>query len=254
VRALPPIDLHAHIKTDIAPADLIDLDSLVFAATRSLDEAEQVLPRNDPWTIWGVGCHPGLMGAQKSFTAERFRDLIAKTASVNEVGLDGTSRVPMPTQQATFDSILTVLQTTHRIVSIHNYAATEAVLECLAARPIRGAILHWWLGDQQQTRRALDLGCYFSVNISMAKDRDRIESIPIERVLTETDHPFGDRTAGSGRRPGRVDDVEQAIARTCKIEPKELRRHVWRNLADIVGSTGCGSILPRSIRVSLAAM
>ena len=254
MRALPPIDLHAHIDTDIAPADLIDLGSLVFAATRSLDEAEQALPRNDPWTIWGVGCHPGLVRAQKSFTTERFRDLIARTASVSEVGLDGTSRVPMPTQQATFDSILAVLRTTHRIVSIHNYAATEAVLECLAAQPIRGAILHWWLGDQQQTRRALEMGCYFSVNISMAKELDLIKYIPIDRVLTETDHPFGDRKAGPGRRPGHVDDVEMALARTYKIEPKELRRQVWRNLADIVASTGCGSMLPRSIRISLAAM
>ena len=98
------------------------------------------------------------------------------------------------------------------------------------------------------------MGCYFSVNISMAKELDLIKYIPIDRVLTETDHPFGDRKAGPGRRPGHVDDVEMALARTYKIEPKELRRQVWRNLADIVASTGCGSMLPRSIRISLAAM
>lgn len=48
MKRLPPIDLHAHIEADIASSDLSELGSLVFAATRSLDEAEQALGRSDP--------------------------------------------------------------------------------------------------------------------------------------------------------------------------------------------------------------
>ena len=65
MRTLPPLDLHAHIDPTIAPNDLDDLRAVVFAVTRSLDEAQQALERTDSTTVWGVGCHPGLVASQK---------------------------------------------------------------------------------------------------------------------------------------------------------------------------------------------
>lgn len=254
MRRLPPIDLHAHIEADIAPADLLDLGSLVFAATRSLDEAERALDRSDPWTIWGVGCHPGLVGAQKAFTSDRFAKLLSRTAYVSEVGLDGTSRVPLQTQHATFAAILTAVQATPRITSIHSYASTEAVLDCLTDRPIQGAVLHWWLGDQEQTRRAVGLGCYFSINASMLKRPELIRLLPPDRVFAETDHPFGDRSGGRGRRPGDVDSVEAAVARVHGLDQDEMRRVMWHNLVTIVRATRCGLLLPRPVKVAVATI
>ena len=254
MKRLPPIDLHAHIEADIAASDLSELGSLIFAATRSLDEAEQALRRADPWTIWGVGCHPGLVGVQKTFDPTRFADLISKTAYVSEVGLDGKSRVSLQTQRATFDSILNTLQTSPRITSIHSYAATGVILSCLAAQPIQGAVLHWWLGDEDETRRAVALGCYFSVNAAMLKRPDGLHLLPLDRVVAETDHPFGDRSGGRGRRPGNVNNVEAAIARLHGLDQDKLRRVMWRNLADLARSTQCGVLLPRPVRVTLAAV
>lgn len=254
MRRLPPIDVHAHIKADIAAADLGELRSLVFAATRSLDEAELALRRSDPWTVWGVGCHPGLVGVQKAFDRARFAELIAKTPYVSEVGLDGSSRVPMGTQRATFEAILAVLQVNPRITSIHSYDATEIILDCLTAWPIQGAVLHWWLGDAKQTQRAIELGYYFSVNAAMLRRPELLRILPLERLLTETDHPSGDRSSGRGRRPGHVDDVERVLAELHAIDQDELRRALWRNLAELVSSTRCGMLLPRQARVTLAAM
>lgn len=251
---LPSIDMHAHIEADIAAADLVDLGSLVFAATRSLDEAEQALRRSDPWTVWGVGCHPGLAGVQKAFARARFAELIAQTPYVSEVGLDGTSRVPMEVQRGTFDAILRALQATERIASIHSAGATETVLDCLAARPIQGAVLHWWLGDVKQTERAVELGCYFSINASMLRRPDLLDALPLDRVLPETDHPFGDRASGRGRRPGNVDDVERALARFHGLGQDDVRRAMWRNLTALIRFTGCGMLLPRPVRVRLAAI
>lgn len=250
---LLPIDLHAHIEADIAPTDLVDLGAVVFAATRSLDEAARVLGRSDPLTIWGVGCHPGLVGAQKAFDAQRFSSLIARTAYVGEVGLDGKSRVPMEAQRATLSAVLKELQESPRIISIHSFAATEAVLTCLSEQPVSGAVLHWWLGNAEQTRRVIDLGCYFSVNLAMVRQADLLTRIPLDRVLPETDHPFGDRSGGRGRRPGRVDDVEQALARLHQLTPEEIRQITWRNLGQLTQQTRCGMLLPRQVRVALAA-
>lgn len=253
MRHLPSIDMHAHIEPDISPGDLLGLGALVFAATRSLDEAEQALKRSDSWTVWGVGCHPGLVGVQKAFDTGRFAELITGTPYVSEVGLDGKSRVPMHRQQGTLDTVLATLEATPRIASIHSYAATGAALECLAARPIRSAVLHWWLGDQKQTERAVELGCFFSVNASMLRRPDLLASLPLDRVLPETDHPFGDKSSGRGRRPGNVEDVERALAQTHGLELQRVRREIWRNLAELVRTTKCGALLPRPVRVALAA-
>jgi TatD DNase family protein len=253
MKRLPSIDLHAHIEPDIEAADLVALGSLVFAATRSLDEAASALDRADPWTVWGVGSHPGVIGAQKAFDPVRFADLITRTPYVSEVGLDGTSRVPLGTQQATFEAILTTLQTSPRITSIHSYDAIGTVLNCLAARPIQGAVLHWWLGDEDETRRAVALRCYFSINESTLRRPELLAMLPLDRVLAETDHPFGDRSGGPSRRPGNVDKVEAAIGRLHGLDQDEVRRVMWRNLADLARLTRCGVLLPRQVRVTLAA-
>lgn len=254
MRSLTPIDMHAHIEPSIAAADLVDLQSLVFAATRSLDEAELALRRSDSWTIWGVGCHPGLVGVQKSFDSDRFTALISHTAYVSEIGLDGTSRVPLATQRATFEAILKTLDANQRLAAVHSFNATETVLDCLTAQPICGVVLHWWLGDIEQTRRAVELGCHFSINASMLRRPDLLEVVPLDRVLTETDHPFGDRSVRHGRRPGNIVGVEDVIACIHGLSSDEVRRVVWRNLAALVSSTRCGMLLPRPVRVTLAAI
>ncbi|MFK4222222.1 TatD family hydrolase [Streptomyces sp. NPDC019890] len=253
MRRLPPIDMHAHIDPDISPSDLLELGSLIFAATRSLDEAERALRRSDPWTIWGVGCHPGLVGVQRAFDAARFAELIDRTPYVSEVGLDGKSRVPLDTQRATLDAVLAALQYNPRLTSIHSFTAIDVTLECLTARPIHGAVLHWWLGNEAQTERAVELGCYFSVNASMLRKPELLASLPLDRVLPETDHPFGDKSSGQGRRPGKVDDVERALARIHALDPERVRKETWRNFAQLVRSTKCGALLPRPVRIGLAA-
>ena len=254
MRRLPSIDMHAHVEADIEAADLLGLKSLIFAATRSLDEAATALDRSDPWTIWGVGCHPGLVEVQKAFDPARFAELISRTPYVSEVGLDGASRVPMDMQRATFEAILVALQESPRITSIHSSDAAEPLLDCLTGRPIQGVVLHWWLGDAEQTQRAIELGCHFSVNASMLRRPELLRSLPLDRMLAETDHPFGDRSVRRGRRPGNVDDVEQAIARLHGLTHDAVRQAMWRNLAGLVRSAQCGVLLPRSVRVTLAAV
>ncbi len=248
----PALDLHAHIDTDIDPAELARL-GVVFVATRSLDESDAATQRQDGQTIWGVGCHPGLVGAHKAFTPERFAALITRTAFVSEVGLDGKSRVPMTTQEATLRSVLSVLDGSPRITSLHSYQASEQVIGALEARPIRGAVLHWWLGDDAQTRRAVELGCFFSVNASSVRRTDLLDLIPLDKLLTETDHPFGDRRRGAAARPGLVTTVEEALARRHRKTASAIRATMWANLAQLVSETKCAELLPVAVRRQVLA-
>lgn len=253
MRRLPALDLHAHIEPDIAPNELVALDAAVFAVTRTLGEAEVALARTDATTVWGVGCHPGLVGAQRDFSSVRFAELIEQTAFVGEVGLDGKSRVPMATQVETMRAILEQLRETPRLASLHSYEATGRLLQLLTEVRPAGVVLHWWLGSAAETARAVDLGCYFSVNAAMLKHDDLLRSLPLDRVLVETDHPFGDRRAPSPRRPGSAADVEEPLSMIHGVSAQAMRIAVWRNLRTLVGEVGVGSMLPRELRRHLAA-
>lgn len=200
-----------------------------------------------------MGCHPGLVSAHEAFDIKRFASLITRTAFVSEIGLDGSSRVPVATQEATLDSILTILQRAPRIASLHSYRATDHVIAALERRPIRGAILHWWLGDAGDTRRAVELGCFFSVNASCVRRTDLLGLIPLDRLLTETDHPFGDRRSGAAARPGHVTTVEESLARQHGKAVATIRSAMWTNLARLVSETGCAQLLPRAVRRQLIA-
>lgn len=247
-RQLPPLDLHAHIDPGASAAELERLGAVVFAATRSLDEYESVRSRRDQVTIWGLGCHPGIPDAQRTFDAAMFAELLASAAYVSEVGLDGRSKVPPGQQERVFESILEVLGAAPRIVSIHSSGAPVRVLDALERRPVRGAVLHWWRGDATQTRRAIALGCRFSINAAGARCAEDLAEIPIERILTETDHPSGDRRSPAPRQPGAVVDVEETLAQTRGVDPQTFRRQVWENFVALVDEVDVDALLPAAVR------
>ena len=250
---LPPLDLHAHISPSIAEDELAALGCVVFAVSRSLEEAANGLLRHDETTVWGVGCHPGVGDAHRDFTATQFDVLLESTALAGELGLDGKSSVPLDLQIHTLRSALEVLARKPRIVSLHSYAATDSVIAELERFETPGRVLHWWLGDAALTRRAVALGCYFSVPPSAVRRQDLLAEIPLDRVLTETDHPFGNRRS-SDARPGGVATVESGLAAHHGIDVDDVRRIMWRNLAQLTQDVGCGRLLPPRIRTILAAL
>ncbi|MBD7918624.1 TatD family hydrolase [Cellulomonas sp. Sa3CUA2] len=250
---LPPIDLHAHISPKVSHAELERLGAVVFAATRSIAEFESVRNRRDTVTVWGLGCHPGVERAQTAFDPAEFTKLLPMTAYVSEVGIDGRSRVAIDTQVRVLTSILESLQRAPRITSIHSSGAPSIVLKILEEHRVQGAVLHWWRGDTKETRRALELGCWFSFNAAGMKHPADVAAIPLDRVLTETDHPTGDRGSTSPRQPGAVGDVETALAQLHGLDAAAVRRQVWSNFASLVHAVDVVELLPLPVRRMLAA-
>lgn len=249
---LPPLDLHAHINPKARPADLERLGAVVFAATRSLDEFEYVRNRRDQVTVWGVGCHPRVAQAQHGFDEDWFGSMLGSTAFVSEIGLDGRSKVSLEKQERVFASILKELQGAPRVASVHSAGSADRVLEALTHAPVKGAVLHWWRGDEAQTKRAIELGCWFSVNAAGLKHPRDVALIPLDRIFTETDHPSGDRASTLPRQPGSVGDVEQALARIYGIDTWAAREQVWANLAGLVDETNVEELLPTAVRRMIA--
>lgn len=233
-RRLPPIDAHAHIAPDVTSAQLSQLgQSVTFAVTRTLEEAEAVRARSDHGLIWGCGVHPGVPDALRSYDEETFKRLVEDFVLVGEVGLD---RKPTKLQQDVLNSLLAATSARPVLVSLHSAGCPEAIVEVIEAHRPAGAILHWFTGSPGLVERAAVTGAFFSVN-SSAKD-DLLRSLPPERILTETDFP-ATRRSGS-RRPADVEGIENRLAATRTLAPEEMRRELWRNLRSLV--TGAGAL------------
>jgi TatD DNase family protein len=251
-RQLPPLDLHAHVNPNIRSADLERLGAVVFAATRSLDEYESVKNRDDRVTIWGVGCHPEVVGAQGSYDPARFTAMLSSSAYVSEVGLDRRSKVPLETQERVLVSILDILRSSPRITSIHSSGLPSQVLDLLEEHPIRGAVLHWWRGNEAQTRRAIELGCWFSINAAGMKYPDDVSRIPLDRLLTETDHPSGDRRSPAPRQPGAISDIEATLAEINGCTPTAIRGQIWTNFVHLIEEVAIEALLPPPVQRMVA--
>jgi TatD DNase family protein len=251
-RALPPLDLHAHIDPDIPAPELEKLGAVVFAATRSSEEYETARRRRDLVTMWGVGCHPGLASAQASYNEADFAELMQTTPYVSEIGVDRQSRVPIDRQVEVLASILTLAQKHPRILSLHSVRATGQVLDVLDSSPVKGAVLHWWLGSSAETERAVNMGCWFSVNVAASKKLSMLDHIPISRLLVETDHPHGNRASAGPRQPGSVADIEEIIARHHQLTPESIRAQVWSNFSELVSETGVEHLMTQPIQRMLA--
>lgn len=250
-RVLPPLDLHAHVDPRIAPRQLEQLGAVVFAATRSASEFERTTARSDQVTIWGLGCHPGVATAQTNFDAGRFAELMRRTPFISEVGLDGATRTDAGTQTEIFRSVLALVARTPKITSVHSKRATSQVLDLIEESGARGVVLHWWLGSQDETKRAIGLGCFFSVNRSMDCTKLRNAGVPLGSLLPETDHPSGNRQGTDHRQPGWTSDVERAVAEVYGVTAVEVRTRFWRTLAALTRELDLDDLFPRAVKAML---
>ena len=141
-----------------------------------------------------LGLHPQL-AHQRAHEIELFDTLLSSAKYIGEIGLDGSRDFNrhMDVQLKVFRHILrSVRNAGGRIMSIHSRSSAGQVLQELEGMP--GAfILHWFTGTHRDLKRAIDMGCWFSINPKMLNTKKGVElvsMIPAERVFTETDGPF----------------------------------------------------------------
>jgi TatD DNase family protein len=245
---LPAIDAHAHIKTSVPSQDLVGLDALIFAMTRSRSEWQDALGRRDELTLWGIGVHPGVPAAINDFESDAFRSALQETVLVGEVGLDGASRVPMARQQAVLDDVLAAVQELQRPVSIHSVRASRLVLDAIRRRPVAVPVLHWWRGNKSETEEAIEMGCFFSLNGAEANRPRVLELLPPDRVLTETDFPYSRRSDKQAIHPAATATIEGALADIWGLEPNDLRRRLWQTVGLLVSRCDIEDRLPPRVQ------
>lgn len=107
--------------------------------------------------------------------------------------------------------------------------------------PEKGKIvLHWFTGTKAEAKRAVEMGCYFSINAAML-DNERHNSmvsvIPLDRMLTETDGPFT-KTMERASRPADVAFVVEALGRLYSQPAITVAATIRENLRRLIVEEG----------------
>jgi TatD DNase family protein len=81
----------------------------------------------------------------------------------------------------------------NEVITVHSIRAAKVVLDHIEAYlppSLSKVVLHWFTGSKAEAKRAIELGCYFSIDASMldnVRHTAMVAAIPLDRLLTELD-------------------------------------------------------------------
>ena len=177
-----------------------------------------------------VGIHPHHASTADDAAFEVLRRL-ARTpgvVAIGETGLDFHYNFSPPAAQRTaFARSVALARERALPLVVHVREAHADAAAILTSEGARDVVIHCFTGDRTDAHRYLDLGFHISVSgIVTFKNadslRDAVRSIPLERLLVETDAPYLAPIPHRGKRnePAWVRDVAEAVARV-RNEPFE---------------------------------
>lgn len=188
------LDLQKNVKAAIEEINANKIYTIAMTNLPVLYEKEKQ-QYDSPYIRTALGFHPELIGEYKKYIPLMWEKL-SKARYIGEVGLDFTDKTYQADQVSFFSELVQrCRKDENKIISIHSRKAEREVLDVLDDAFSFKAILHWFSGDSYLLDRAVKMGCYFSVNGKMLKSRKierMLEIVPKNRILLETDSPFGD--------------------------------------------------------------
>ncbi|KAG8065924.1 hypothetical protein GUJ93_ZPchr0004g39956 [Zizania palustris] len=147
------------------------------------------------------GLHPWWVPERSPDWMDLLRRFFAETpeAAVGEIGLDKGSHgktIDFGEQVEVFQRQLELAKELNKPVSVHCVRAFGDLLEILKRTgPFpAGVLLHSYLGSAEMVSSLANLGCYFSLSgfltdMKSTKAKKMLKSIPLDRILLETDAP-----------------------------------------------------------------
>jgi len=153
-----------------------------------------------------------------------------RTVAIGEVGLDHVDehRGPHAAQAEWFRCCCRLALEVGLPVSIHTRGCEQAVYDLLREHAGIAGVMHYWTLDQAWAERFLELGLYISfagilTRASRADVREVVKRIPPERILLETDAPWGTPRGRSGpMQPAWLLDTARVVAQLLGLELAEL--------------------------------
>ncbi|MEG2172035.1 MAG: TatD family hydrolase [Desulfovibrionaceae bacterium] len=239
------VDTHAHLDLEHFGENLEAVLSLarqsgisqignVFLGSKSYQDNAPLFAQH-PEVFFILGVHPcdahQCKAQELDALAQAFRS-DERLCAVGEIGLDYFWHdCPPEVQKAAFSAQLTLARAVERPVVIHSRDAHDDTLALLEAHGFIGYPLIWHCfgGDTALAHRIINNGWHISIPGPVtypanAALREAVKSIPLDRLLVETDCPYLAPAEWRGQRnqPAFAVFTAACIAKQRGLDPAEL--------------------------------
>ena len=142
-----------------------------------------------------IGLHPEMAQHNTSKIFEMIEKKNKEITGIGEIGLDRTyvtSEDEWIIQKKVFSEQLLIAEKFQKPVSIHSRKTLDEIFEILSSFNLKGVLLHWFDGNKNQLKHAMDLGLYVSYGPLMVYANDKqalLSKSSTEQILVETDGP-----------------------------------------------------------------
>jgi TatD DNase family protein len=239
------LDLYPDFASAVAEADRAGIYTLAVTTTPKAWPRNHELTRSTRFVRAALGLHPQLV-RERAGEISLWEEYLPETRYVGEVGIDAGPKYyrSVELQKQIFEHVLKCCaRAGGKILTVHSVRSAKMILDLMEQHlPMdRGqVVLHWFTGSKSEARRAVELGCHFSINLQMLQGesgRDLVRTLPRHRLLTETDGPFtqiGDRPTS----PSDVSVAVEALAILHSEDAAKIALQIRQNLKNLLGSTG----------------
>ncbi|HET6614845.1 MAG TPA: TatD family hydrolase [Dehalococcoidia bacterium] len=259
------IDTHAHIH-DREFADDIDaaieraasagVETIVTLGT-DLDSSRRAIALADrnPHVLAAAGVHPHDAREASDADLDALEAMAAhpKVVLVGEIGLDFYRNLsPRDAQIRVIERQLATARRVGKPIAVHTREAQDDMLAVLTSysrdmgarlpdgRPL--GVMHYFSGDVEAAQRFIELGFLISVHTSVTHPKAEMlrgvaREVPLERLVVETDSPYGAPQAYRGKRnePAYVLEAARAIAGTKGMSVEAVAATTTANASNLLG-------------------
>ena len=243
-------DTHAHLNDHAFDADRDALIAslpekgvgLVMNAGCSLEASREVaqLARDIPWMYAAVGSHPDAADEVCDGVLEEYRKLCKlnpKVKAIGEIGLDyHYEDIPGPLQLRAFRAQMALARELNLPVIVHEREAHADGMAVVREFPQVTGVFHCYSGSAEMARQLVDLGWYIGITgvLTFKNARKAVEtaqSIPLERIVLETDCPYMAPEPFRGKRndPGYLYRMAEKLAEIKGLSVEEVRQATMEN-------------------------
>lgn len=198
--------------------------------------------------VWAAAGHHPMNQQPPDLDALRALAAHPRVVAIGEVGLDRSEDEhvgPWPAQQEWFDACCALARQLDLPVCVHIRETAAEVEATLRRHPGVRSVIHYWALDAGWARRFLDLDCFISfagtiTRASKEHVREVARMVPEDRLLIETDAPWGTPQGRSGpMRPAWLVDTARRLAELRGWSPERLSEIEKANVSSLFPRVSC---------------
>ena len=243
-------DTHAHMDDRAYDSDREELLAalpeqgltLVMNPGCSLESSRNAvnLANSHDYSYAAVGSHPDAADEVNESVLEEYRMLCklnSKVKAIGEIGLDyHYEDIPRDIQIKAFRAQMELARELNLPVIVHEREAHEDGMAIVREFPEVTGVFHCYSGSAEMARQLVTLGWYigFTGVLTFKNARKAVEvaaSIPLERIVLETDCPYMAPEPFRGKRndPGKIYRMAEKLAEIRGMSLEEIQRITVEN-------------------------